>query len=46
MTDILLKKNVDDFKINCPDELNALNRNKQLYLRQSKFKGWLKCLID
>lgn len=37
--DILLKKNVDDFKINCPDELNALNRNKQLYLRQSKFKG-------
>lgn len=38
IADKLLKKNKDDLEENCKDELKQLNKNKQLYLKQSKFK--------
>lgn len=36
--DKLLKINRDDLKENCPEQLSLLNKNKQLYLNQAKFK--------
>ena len=36
--DRLLKTNRNDLKENCPEHLSLLNKNKQLYLNQAKFK--------